>query len=164
MGLVRSVFLNEQQARIALERLRAVFTDDQIQMQAFHVPRPEVGTFDGNYDPLAPARLSGALYNTMPATGANLVGNSTTLDLNLSEFDDLLAMVAEAERRGQYRRSATRIIASVQVETEDEADMAREIMTECGGRDLSLDKRDLSPTSTTETGPNDGSPSDSTED
>jgi hypothetical protein len=143
MGLVRSVFLNEQQARIALERLRAVFADEQIQMQSVQVPRPERGSFDNAYDPLAPARLSGALLNTMPATGANLVGNSTTLDLNLSELDDLLAMVAEAEQRGQYRRSAIRIIATVQVETEDDAETAREIMTECGGRDLSLDKRDL---------------------
>ncbi|HHT27101.1 MAG TPA: hypothetical protein GXZ82_07650 [Firmicutes bacterium] len=150
MGLVRSVFLNEQQARIALERLRAVFTDDQLQMQALQVPRPDVGSFAGAYDPLAPARLSGAIYNTMPATGANLVGNSTTLDLNLSEFDDLLAMVAEAEQRGQYRRSTTRIIASVQVETVDEAETAREIMAECGGRDLSLDKRDLSSASPSE--------------
>jgi hypothetical protein len=59
-------------------------------------------------------------------------------------------MVAEAEQRGQYRRSATRIIASVQVETVDEAETAREIMAECGGRDLSLDKRDLSSASPSE--------------
>lgn len=168
MGLVRSVFLNEQQANIALERLRAVFDDDQIQMRSFQAPKPEVGSFDSSYDPLASARLAGTVLNTMPATGGNIVGNSTTIDFRLNELDDILAMVAEGERRGQYRRSATRIVASVTVNTEDEADSARDIMTECGGRDLTLDRRDLlddssSPVSPTDSDADNGHPSDSTE-
>jgi hypothetical protein len=143
MAVVRSVFLNDQQARIALDRLRAIFTDDRINMRSFPSPKNEPLGSGGDYDPIGSARLAGTAVSTLPATGANLVGNSTTLDLSIGEFDDIVAMVAEGERRNQYRRSSMRIVATVDVLTEDEAEKARYIMTECGGRDLSLDKRDL---------------------
>ncbi|HPZ55650.1 MAG TPA: hypothetical protein PLY10_11400, partial [Bacillota bacterium] len=55
---------------------------------------------------------------------------------NLSELDNLLAQAAEAEQQGRYRRSAVRIVATVRAETTDDAETARDIMAECGGRDL----------------------------
>lgn len=158
MGVVRSVFLNEQQARNALERLRAEFADDRINMRFFRSAKTDPGEFASDYDPLGGVRLAGTAITTLPATGANIIGNSTTMDLSLGELDDILAIVAEGERRNQYRRSATRIVASVEVDSEAEAETARKIIDACGGRSLSLDKRDMpgsdQPDSTTDSDQN----------
>jgi hypothetical protein len=134
MNVVRSIFLNEKQAQNALDQLRTIFPDDSIEMQRVY-PNKRRNVTPGEYDPVGSALLAGTAVATMAATGANMVGNSTTLDVSLGDADAILAMVAQNEQMPAYQRSQ-RILATVSVNNTTEAENALEIMRLSGGRCL----------------------------
>ncbi|HHW09540.1 MAG TPA: hypothetical protein GXX29_06160 [Firmicutes bacterium] len=133
MSSVRAVFLNEHQAGQALERLLAEFSPDKVEMRRIVIERHrESPPFA--YDPVGSAYLAGTAVATMAATGANMIGNSTMVDVSLGHLDDILAMAAEDE--GRSHRANARVVAFVQVDNEEEAELAEEIMRKYGGRRL----------------------------
>lgn len=142
MGVVRSVFLNEQQARAALRLLRSTFGDHRVTMRLFtsYPDYPGNKEDHGNpeeYEPVGALQLASTPVTTLPAAGGTLVGNSTTLPLSIGEFGDIVALVADAEERHQDRRETNRIVATVEVHSSEEAAVARSLMRDCGGHDIS---------------------------
>mgnify|MGYP007130810657 CR=1 FL=1 len=133
---MRSVFLNERQAREALSQLRARFRDDRITMKHIPAASPQDNEVLGDYDPLGGWRLSGTPLMTMPATGATLAGNSTTIDISLGELESILAMVSQEEAIAPRPRHSGRILADIEVHSAEEARAARDIMSTCGGYSL----------------------------
>jgi len=133
LGIVRYVFLNEQQAATALEHLRRGFTDEHINMRRIMPPQRHAQEFSEDHDPVGGWRLAGTPVMTLPAAGATLVGNSTTVDVSIGDLDELLAVVADDEPAARRRRVRTRILADVEVHSDEEAQRAREIMGSSGG-------------------------------
>ncbi len=155
MATVRSVFLNEKQARAALERLRMAFPDGSIEMQRIVSPKRR-GVDPGEYDPAGSAFLAGTAVATMAATGSNMIGNSTTMAVSIGDLDEILAMAAKDDEDPAHRRSA-RIVASVQVQTDSDAAMAASLLEAAGGRllDEQPDWQDTSENTSSDTEPHD---------
>ncbi len=86
------------------DRARRIF--DQLRQEGFGPSRiairllgPEdLPSFPETYDPVGAAQFFGTAIASLPATGGNLVGNSTTIDTSLSAFADILSAMAERER------------------------------------------------------------------
>lgn len=133
LGIVRYVFLNEQQATTALEHLRREFPDDQIHMRRIVPPQRQTQELWEDHDPVGGWRFAGTPVMTLPAAGTTLMGNSTTVDVSIGELDELLAAVADDEPAVGRRRAKTRILANVEARSDEEARRAQEIMASSGG-------------------------------
>ena len=142
LGIVRYVFLNEQQAATALEGLRREFADERIAMARIMPPQAtQEYTDDHDHDPIGGWRFTGTPMMTLPAAGNTLVGNSTTVDVSLGELDELLEATAARDHAARRdRRTKVRILAAVEVHSSEEAQLSSKIMDHSGG--YALDKED----------------------
>ncbi|MGI6082331.1 MAG: hypothetical protein ACOYEP_05625 [Limnochordia bacterium] len=133
MGIVRYVFLNEQQALTALEQLRREFADERITMTRI-MPSRSAQEYIGDHDPIGGWRFTGTSIMTLPATGPTLVGNSTTVDVSIGDLDELLETTAARELATQRdHRTKVRILADIEVHSAEEAQLAVHIMDRSGG-------------------------------
>lgn len=138
MPTVHGTFHSEDAAHQAAKALRERFSADAIAMQFVRSRRRRADDRSG-YDPTAAARLAGTAINTMAATGANLVGNSTTVDVSLGEVGELLRLSAEDEAQNGKRASTRRIEATVTCDDPGDVAFAKDVLAANGAREIRVE-------------------------
>lgn len=86
-----------------------------------------------DYDPLGPARFTNSLMGTMAGSGPNLVGNSVTIDVELSQLPEILEANAEAGS-DDHQRSYLLTVLTFQ----DEVPLIEQIISESGGEKVEI--------------------------
>lgn len=125
------------------DRARRIF--DQLRQEGFGPSRiairllgPEdLPSFPETYDPVGAAQFFGTAIASLPATGGNLVGNSTTVDTSLSAFAEILSAMAERERHPLEADHPPETRLLVQV-WGDGAERAAAILREAGAASVRL--------------------------
>lgn len=136
MAVAIGVIQGEERARRIFDQLRLEgFGPSQISIR--FLSREELPGFPETYDPVGGARFFGTPVVSLPVTGYNLVGNSTTLDTSISMLGDLLSTMASLEQEPEAPEGS-RVRLLIQVRGEG-APRAAAILREAGAYPVRLD-------------------------
>lgn len=140
MPFYSSVYQEKSQLDDALEKLEQHgFTNDAIQIITDFNKHSSV--FPANYDPLGGARFAGTNLTTMAATGFNIIGNSTTVDVSIDKLPELLSELVETESMDGTKSAMLDELSPsflLVVET-DQRSIITNIITETGGIIVDID-------------------------
>ncbi|HEY8532088.1 MAG TPA: hypothetical protein VIL08_07550, partial [Limnochorda sp.] len=134
------VVSDEDRARRIFEELRQEgFGPSRIAIR-FLAPG-ELPGYPESYDPVGAAQFFGAAVVSLPATGYNLVGNSTTVDTSLSTLTDLLSTLAAREQQEELQDESPQVRLVIQV-WGDGVERAAAIMREAGAYPVRIEWND----------------------
>lgn len=136
MAVAIGVVTGEDRARRIFDELRQEgFGPSRIAIR-FLAPEDLPG-YPESYDPVGAAHFFGSAVVSLPATGNNLVGNSTTVDTSLSTLPDLLSTMAARERQRDPQDGSPDVRLLIQV-WGDGAQRAAAIMREAGAHPVRI--------------------------
>lgn len=140
MAVAIGVVHGEDRARRIFEELRQEgFGASRISIRL--LAPDDLPGYPESYDPVGPAQFFGTAVVSLPATGNNLVGNSTTVDTSLTTLTDLLSTMAARERQPADTNGSPEMRLLVQV-WGDGSERAAAILREAGAYPVRIEWSD----------------------
>jgi hypothetical protein len=135
--VIRGSFDNPDSAQLAYSELlnacvRIISIAFRSRFRTENIDYPPNG-----YDPIGGARLSGRVFSTLAATGYNLIGNSSTVDVSLGDFPEILEKAAADENTDkQHHMPPICIETVIKVQDEFDKDSVKRILAGHGAKNI----------------------------
>lgn len=122
-----------------VEELMQSLAEQGFNEHSIHVNRPDLiklNYFPKGYDPIGGMRFSRDLAGTLPGNGRDLIGNSVSVDLELSTFPGILKSLADQEESADGSNSE--YLIAVDCEDDGTGQVVQEIFETYGGEHVQI--------------------------